>query len=229
MSLNPVSVANRFGGDAVYSLGRSPSGDFFNGSYDYFNVYFQATDAPAYTYTEVEEVQTIFTITFNEDYEGAPAATTLETRDDGTLANNSLPTPTREGYTFEGWWFAPGDAGEDVRVTTGRTSGTVFTEDTTVRARWAEVAIVLCVLCEIAVDDCTCPLIVRTTEVVLCDCGEVEISWRITTLYELCRLTGTRTVVDVRRSAKRDSGGGYVDEWTCEAEVDVDEDESIAV
>jgi len=54
MSLNPVQISNKLTNDAVYSLGRDQAGNFFNGSYDYFNVFFQSTTAPTYAYTAIE-------------------------------------------------------------------------------------------------------------------------------------------------------------------------------
>ena len=67
-----------------------------------------------------------FTITFDAAGGTTPAS---QTTVDGKLT--SLPTSTRDGYDFLGWYTAGGD-----RVTTG----TVFTADTTLYARWAEQA-----------------------------------------------------------------------------------------
>ena len=55
-----------------------------------------------------------------------PASSTCEK--DGTLS--SLPTPSRRGYTFDGWFTAAGE-----RVTTA----TVFHTDASVYARWSSV------------------------------------------------------------------------------------------
>ena len=67
-----------------------------------------------------------FTITFDAAGGTTPAS---QTTVDGKLT--SLPTSTRDGYNFLGWYTAGGD-----RVTTD----TVFTADTTLYARWAEQA-----------------------------------------------------------------------------------------
>ena len=67
-----------------------------------------------------------FTITFDAAGGTTPAS---QTTVDGKLT--SLPTSTRDGYDFLGWYTAGGD-----RVTTD----TVFAADTTLYARWAEQA-----------------------------------------------------------------------------------------
>ena len=67
-----------------------------------------------------------FTITFDAAGGTTPAS---QTTVDGKLT--SLPTSTRDGYDFLGWYTAGGD-----QVTTD----TVFTADTTLYARWAEQA-----------------------------------------------------------------------------------------
>ena len=67
-----------------------------------------------------------FTITFDAAGGTTPAS---QTTVDGKLT--SLPTSTRDGYDFLGWYTAGGD-----QVTTG----TVFAADTTLYARWAEQA-----------------------------------------------------------------------------------------
>lgn len=60
---------------------------------------------------------------------GTLTPATAVTNADGTL--DSLPTPTRDGYTFTGW-FTAAEGGTAV------TTETVFTEDTTVYAHWTE-------------------------------------------------------------------------------------------
>ena len=67
-----------------------------------------------------------FTITFDAAGGTTPAS---QTTVDGKLT--SLPTSTRDGYDFLGWYTAGGD-----QVTTD----TVFAADTTLYARWAEQA-----------------------------------------------------------------------------------------
>lgn len=69
---------------------------------------------------------TTFTVTFNANG-GTVSPATATTGADGKLA--SLPTPTRSGYTFNGW-FTAADGGESV------TTATVFTENTTAYAHW---------------------------------------------------------------------------------------------
>jgi len=65
------------------------------------------------------------TITFNENFSGG-GVSTVTVVEGGSL---TLPTPTRTGYTFDGW-FTAADGGEQI------TTGTVFTEDATVYAHW---------------------------------------------------------------------------------------------
>ena len=67
-----------------------------------------------------------FTITFDAAGGTTPAS---QTTVDGKLT--SLPTSTRDGYDFLGWYTAGGD---------WVTTDTVFTADTTLYARWAEQA-----------------------------------------------------------------------------------------
>ena len=69
---------------------------------------------------------TTCTITFNPSG-GTVTPTTATTGTDGTLA--SLPTPTRPGYTFDGWFTAASGG-------TAVTTATEFTQDTTIYAQW---------------------------------------------------------------------------------------------
>jgi len=73
------------------------------------------------TEVPITKPTTTYTVTF-DGYQ------TMTTGTDGKLSN--LPTPTRNGYTFVGWYMADG-----TRVTIN----TVFTGDTTVYARWSEI------------------------------------------------------------------------------------------
>lgn len=66
------------------------------------------------------------TITFNPNG-GTCSTTSVTTETDGTLP--SLPTPTRTGYTFNGWYTAESGG---TKITTSY----VFTENTTVYAQW---------------------------------------------------------------------------------------------
>ena len=69
-----------------------------------------------------------YTITFDPNG-GKVSPTTAKTGEDGKLA--SLPTPTRDGYSFADWYTAK-TGGEKV------TSAYTFTDDATVYARWTE-------------------------------------------------------------------------------------------
>ena len=69
---------------------------------------------------------TIFTISFDANGVTVSPAS-VQTGTDGRLL--SLPTPTRNGYTFSGWFTA-------VSGGTQVTTATVFTASTTVYARW---------------------------------------------------------------------------------------------
>ena len=69
-----------------------------------------------------------YTITFDPNG-GKVSPTTAKTGADGKLA--SLPTPTRDGYSFADWYTAK-TGGEKV------TSAYTFTDDATVYARWTE-------------------------------------------------------------------------------------------
>ena len=69
-----------------------------------------------------------YTVTFNANG-GTVTPATAATNEDGKLT--TLPTPTRDGYTFDGWYTAA-DGGEKI------TAETVFTADATVYAHWTE-------------------------------------------------------------------------------------------
>jgi uncharacterized repeat protein (TIGR02543 family) len=72
-----------------------------------------------------------FTITFNANG-GSVSTTAGTTKADSTLSLTSLPTPTRTGYTFNGWFTA----------TTGGTQielARKYTQSTTVYARWTPI------------------------------------------------------------------------------------------
>ena len=71
-----------------------------------------------------------YTVTLNANGGSLSGYTTMTTSEDGRLSG--LPTPTRSGYTFNGWYTS---ASGGTRVTTS----TVFTEDTTIYARWTPV------------------------------------------------------------------------------------------
>lgn len=69
-----------------------------------------------------------YLITFDANG-GAANTATMTTGEDGKLSN--LPIPTRDGYTFGGWYTAPAD-GEQI------TTETFFSENATVYAHWTE-------------------------------------------------------------------------------------------
>jgi uncharacterized repeat protein (TIGR02543 family) len=73
-----------------------------------------------------EEPASTYTITFDPNG-GMVTPNSGKTNTDGTLA--SLPTPTRNGHTFSGWFTAKTD-GEAV------TESTVFGNDATIYAQW---------------------------------------------------------------------------------------------
>lgn len=71
---------------------------------------------------------TTYTVTFDANG-GSVTPAGVEAGEDGKPA--SLPTPTREGYTFDGW-FTAADGGEKV------TTDTVFEQNTTIYAHWTK-------------------------------------------------------------------------------------------
>lgn len=87
-----------------------------------------------YTVTVEEAVTppapgTTFTITFDPNGGTLTGAATATTDTDGKLA--SLPTPSRSGYTFDGW-FTAAEGGNAV------STDKVYTENTTLYAHWTE-------------------------------------------------------------------------------------------
>lgn len=94
-----------------------------------------AYNADTTLYAVWEEVKApTYTITFVAGEGASVTPTSAETEEDGTLA--SLPTPTREGYNFAGWYKeldTDGITGKGDKVTTA----TVFTGDTTIYAAWS--------------------------------------------------------------------------------------------
>jgi uncharacterized protein (TIGR02145 family)/uncharacterized repeat protein (TIGR02543 family) len=71
-------------------------------------------------------IPTYYTITFNRNG-GSVSPESGMTGADGTLAD--LPTPTRDGYTFDGWWTAATD-GDSVAISK------VYSGNTNIYARW---------------------------------------------------------------------------------------------
>jgi uncharacterized repeat protein (TIGR02543 family) len=80
-----------------------------------------------------------FTITLDQNHTGAPGNMVVQTDNYGCLtgamnATLVLPSPTRDGYDFRGWFTSPEETG-GTRVLSGA-NGTNFTENATVYARW---------------------------------------------------------------------------------------------
>ena len=71
---------------------------------------------------------TKFTVTFNANG-GSVSPETMETDENGKLS--ALPTPTRDGYTFDGWYDAK-DGGSKV------SADKIYTESTTIYAHWTK-------------------------------------------------------------------------------------------
>ena len=82
---------------------------------DPYDTYVEITDTPAYT------------ITLNAN--GGTVETSALTTGDGWKLTGNLPTPTRDGYTFDGWFTAATGG-------TAVSNETVFAKDTTICARW---------------------------------------------------------------------------------------------
>jgi uncharacterized repeat protein (TIGR02543 family) len=78
-----------------------------------------------------------FTITLDRNYTGATANTTRETDSYGCLMGEPLPVPVRTGQVFNGWFTTAATGGS--RVLVGAT-GTKFTQDSTIYARWSPAA-----------------------------------------------------------------------------------------
>jgi len=79
------------------------------------------------------------TVTLNQNYAGAPGNMAVSTDAQGCLTGARfaplvLPSPTRSGYDFRGWFTTDAATGGS-RVLSGA-NGTVFTANTTVYARW---------------------------------------------------------------------------------------------
>ena len=83
------------------------------------------TDSTGY-YTLTYSPKGVYTVTFNANG-GSVSPAQMKTGADSRLA--SLPTPTRSGYTFDGWYTAA-EGGEQI------TTIYVFNRDTTVYAHW---------------------------------------------------------------------------------------------
>ncbi len=108
-----------------------------HGGYDFLGWYTEETGGEKVTTDTVftknsiiyahwqEQTAQEYTVTFNAN--GGSVSTTSTTTKDGKL--ESLPTPTRGGYDFLGW-YTQKDGGEKV------TTDTVFTKNSTIYAHW---------------------------------------------------------------------------------------------
>ena len=93
------------------------------------NGVFKAYDTEQYTYSYTDtylEIRSIYTVTLNAN-DGVCGTASLTTNENGKLA--SLPTASRENYTFDGWYTAA-EGGAQV------TTDTVFNANTTIYAHW---------------------------------------------------------------------------------------------
>ena len=112
-----------------------------HGGYDFLGWYTEETGGEKVTTDTVftknsiiyahwqEQTAQEYTVTF--DANGGSVSTTSTTTKDGKL--ESLPTPTRGGYDFLGW-YTEKDGGEKV------TTDTFFTENSTIYAHWQKQA-----------------------------------------------------------------------------------------
>jgi len=80
-------------------------------------------------YAQYTPVSVAFTITFNAS-SGSVSPASSVTRGNGTLA--SIPTPTRSGWKFEGW-FTAASGGDEV------TLDKVYAANTTIYAQWKQI------------------------------------------------------------------------------------------
>lgn len=88
--------------------------------------------ATSFTYVEESTPEeTTYTITFDGN-SGVSSQDSVETSTSGTIS--ALPTATREGYTFDGWFTSKTST---VEVSTS----TIFTGDTTVYAQWTLIVV----------------------------------------------------------------------------------------
>lgn len=114
--------------EGVYSVAISglstKSGEAATLSYqvDFFNPDTYSGDPGTNTYT----------IAFNPNGGNLTGSTSMTTGEDGKLS--TLPTPAREGYTFDGWFTSP-SGGTEV------TTDTLFGEDTMVYAHWTAIQV----------------------------------------------------------------------------------------
>ena len=99
-----------------------------NGSAYDFNTAVNGNITLVATWEQQQVVPTTYTVSFNANG-GSVTPASAETNAEGKLA--TLPTPTRSGYRFNGWYTAKIGG-------TAITNNTVFTADTTVYAHWTK-------------------------------------------------------------------------------------------
>lgn len=98
------------------------TGDRISTSYRFYK------NATIYAHWTAADQAQVYTVSF-DPRGGSVRPTTAQTRGDGTL--ESLPTPHRNGYTFDGWYTSP-SGGDPV------TQAYLFSGNTTVYAQWSE-------------------------------------------------------------------------------------------
>ena len=99
-----------------------------NGSAYDFNTAVNGNITLVATWEQQQVVPTTYTVSFDANG-GSVTPASAETNAEGKLA--TLPTPTRSGYRFNGWYTAKIGG-------TAITNNTVFTADTTVYAHWTK-------------------------------------------------------------------------------------------
>ena len=99
-----------------------------NGSAYDFNTAVNGNITLVATWEQQQVVPTTYTVSFDANG-GKVTPASATTGADGKLA--TLPTPTRSGYRFNGWYTAV-IGGKEI------TEDTVFTENTTVYAHWTK-------------------------------------------------------------------------------------------
>jgi len=105
------------------------------------NNYGQLGDGTTTIRTKPEQVNTgladttpltIFTITFDAQGGSISPTTQIAVPNHPYATLPTLPTPTRDGYTFDGWWTGSNGTGDNVLATTTFTA----TNDETLYAKW---------------------------------------------------------------------------------------------
>jgi uncharacterized protein (TIGR02145 family)/uncharacterized repeat protein (TIGR02543 family) len=128
-SVSPTSGVTSADGRLVSLPTPVRSGYTFNGWYTATTGGTVVTTATAFNANTIIYAQWTHTVTFNAN-SGTVNPTSATTGADGRLT--SLPTPTRTGYLFVGWYTAS-TGGTDV------TANTVFSANATIYARWVTI------------------------------------------------------------------------------------------